>query len=157
MIQMTKQQVIRPRMTHQQSTIDFYHANPCVFNTSDAGTGKTRCFLDYFAEYLDEHPGSKALVLGPLSILEAAWAGDLREWQPKLTFAIAYNNNREKAFKADVDVVLTNRANVIQALQSFRGRLDQVERCLADGDRDALRELLREGAAQRERLVPTPH
>lgn len=117
MIQMTKQQVIRPRMTHQQSTIDFYHDNPCVFNTSDAGTGKTRCFLDYFAEYLDKHPGSKALVLGPLSILEAAWAGDLREWQPKMRFAIAYNTNREKAFKADVDVVLTNHDAVKQLVK----------------------------------------
>jgi prephenate dehydrogenase len=55
-----------------------------------------------------------------------------------------------------LDVVLTNRPNLIQALHSFRGQLDQIEHCLAEGDEAALRELLREGAAQRERLVPTP-
>lgn len=55
-----------------------------------------------------------------------------------------------------LDVVTTNRANIIQALRSMRGRLDQVERCLAEGDEDALRVLLREGAAQRERLVLAP-
>ncbi len=55
-----------------------------------------------------------------------------------------------------LDVLLTNRVNVLQALRSFRGRLDQLERCLADGDEATLRELLRDGSAQRENLVPTP-
>ena len=55
-----------------------------------------------------------------------------------------------------LDVVLTNRVNVLKALRTFRGRLDQLERCLEKGDEDTLRELLRDGAAQRERLVPTP-
>ncbi len=55
-----------------------------------------------------------------------------------------------------LDVVLTNRANVIQALRCMRGRLDQVERCLEEGDEDALRILLQDGADQRVRLVPTP-
>ena len=54
-----------------------------------------------------------------------------------------------------LDVVLTNRANVIQAMNSFHEKLDQIERCLAAGDEEPLRELLREGAAQRERFVPT--
>ena len=53
-----------------------------------------------------------------------------------------------------LDVILTNRANILQAMASFHERLDQIERCLVAGDDESLRELLREGAAQRELLVP---
>jgi hypothetical protein len=40
--------------------------------TSDAGTGKTRCVLDYFAEFRERNPGARMLVVAPLSILEPA-------------------------------------------------------------------------------------
>lgn len=55
-----------------------------------------------------------------------------------------------------LDIILTNRANVMQALHSFRGQLDQIEHCLAEGDEDTLRKLLQKGGAQRESLVPSP-
>ena len=55
-----------------------------------------------------------------------------------------------------MDIVLTNRANILQNLRNFRGRLDQIERCLMEGDEATLRELLKEGAAQREDLISTP-
>lgn len=96
-------------MAHQQATIDVLHRKPHVMITSDAGTGKTRCVLDYFAEYKKINPGARMLVFGPLSILEAAWVGDIKQWQPDLSYAIAYAGvKRVKALRSHADIVLTN-------------------------------------------------
>jgi len=98
-----------PRMNHQQVTVDKLHEmDGNLLITSDAGTGKTRCVLDYFAEIKAENPAARLLVLAPLSILEAAWGADIERWQPKLSYSVAYSNNRLKAFAADTDIVLTN-------------------------------------------------
>ncbi len=96
-------------MTHQQATIDKLHAQPRVMITSDAGTGKTRCVLDYFAEFRERNPGARMLVVAPLSILEPAWGADIKEWQPGLDYAVAYNGPaRKKAFLSGASIVLTN-------------------------------------------------
>lgn len=110
---------VPPRMAHQQETIEFYHENPNALNTSDAGTGKTRCFIDYFAEYKAKNPEARALVLGPLSILEAAWATDIDQWQPTLTYAIAYNGaKRAKAFASGADLILANHDSVKELVRN---------------------------------------
>lgn len=53
-----------------------------------------------------------------------------------------------------LDVLLTNRENVLAALSRFRGQLEQLETALEQGDEVALQALLLSGAEQRERLVP---
>lgn len=53
-----------------------------------------------------------------------------------------------------LDVALTNRTNLLQALHSLRLRLDQMERCLEDDDEAALLSLLKAGAERREALLP---
>ena len=90
--------------SHQQKTTDFIVANPQCMITSDPGTGKTRAVLDAHVIL-----GGKTLVLAPLSILEAAWAEDIKKFQPNINYGVAYAKNREKIFKdKDIEMVITN-------------------------------------------------
>lgn len=89
---------------HQATTTQFILNNPRVLITSDPGTGKTRSVLDAYAK----RRTGKLLVLAPLSILAASWGDDCAKFQPGLTYAIAYARNRAEAFKANVDIVITN-------------------------------------------------
>ena len=89
---------------HQATTTHFILDNPRVLITSDPGTGKTRSVLDAYAQRRE----GKLLVLAPLSILAASWGDDCAKFQPGLTYAVAYARNRAEAFKADVDIVITN-------------------------------------------------
>lgn len=53
-----------------------------------------------------------------------------------------------------LDVLLTNEANLLEAIGRLRGRLDRMETCLRQGDEAGLLRLLEESAGQRQRLVP---
>jgi len=49
-----------------------------------------------------------------------------------------------------MDVLMTNQAAVLDSLRGFRAHLDQIERLLAQGDFDALQDLLGEGARRKQ-------
>lgn len=101
---------------HQVKTTDFLLKTPRALITSDPGTGKTRSVLDAFAKRKKE---GRMLVLAPLSILSASWGDDIKKFQPKLTFALAYAKNREDAFQADVDIVIANHDAVKWLLKNI--------------------------------------
>ena len=89
---------------HQQTTTDFIVNTKCCLITSDPGTGKTRAVLDAHAIL-----GGKALVLAPLSILEAAWGEDISKFQPNINYGVAYAKNRKQVFEDDKnEMVITN-------------------------------------------------
>lgn len=90
---------------HQVSTVDFLKTNDNVLITSDPGTGKTRCIIEYIRH--NKHLG-RALVFAPKSILEPSWLQDIRKFAPELTAVVALANNRKAAFESQADVVLTN-------------------------------------------------
>lgn len=92
---------------HQEETKTFGLTNKRVFDMSDAGTGKTRAWLEVIDQRI-KLLGGKALVLAPKSILKNAWADDIRKYTPWRTYAIAYAHNRAAAFEADVDIYITN-------------------------------------------------
>jgi SNF2 family DNA or RNA helicase len=92
-----------PLFKHQQTSIDFGKDLPCVFDTSDPGTGKTRVYI----ELLQAHPG-KTLVICPKSLMRPAWDADIRKFAPHLITSVAYSSNREAAFQANADVYITN-------------------------------------------------
>ena len=94
-----------PLFKHQEETVDFLLRTPRVLCFSDAGTGKTRSVI----ESIRSQKGlGKTLILAPKSILEPAWANDIRKFAPELTYSIARATNRKQGFEADVDVVITN-------------------------------------------------
>ena len=94
-----------PLFDYQQKGVDRWLATDGMLNLSDPGTGKTRTTLEGIVQ---RNSGGKTLVLAPLSILKPAWGDDITRWTPSLRFSIAYAECRAKAFKANVDVVITN-------------------------------------------------
>lgn len=95
---------IPKRFDHQQDSVVFKRDNPRTLDWSDCGTGKTRTEIDVFSEY----GSGKCLVLAPKSILEPAWAEDLKTFAPHLRCSVAYAENRAEAFKRDADIYITN-------------------------------------------------
>ena len=90
---------------HQKAATEFWLTHPRMCNFSDPGTGKTRATLDAIAA---RNTGKRALVVAPLSILEASWGADIKKFTPQLTYSVADAKNRKKAFAADTDIVLVN-------------------------------------------------
>lgn len=105
-----------PLFKHQEETVQFFLDNPRVLCFSDAGTGKTRSVIETIRA--QKHLG-KTLILAPKSILEAAWANDIRKFAPELTYSVARAENRLQGFQADVDVVITN----FDAVQWLHGKI----------------------------------
>lgn len=113
-----KSRSIPELFSHQNETKQFGLVNPRVFDMSDAGTGKTRAWLEVLRSRIKVR-GGKVLVLAPKTILKSAWADDIRKFTPELTYSIAYAHNRKKAFEADVDIYITNH-DAVKALQKHR-------------------------------------
>jgi len=98
---------IPPLFSHQVETKTFGLTHPRVFDMSDAGTGKTRAWLEVLVQR-KKLLGGKVLVLAPKTILKNAWADDIAKFTPELSYVIAYATNRKKAFAEEVDIYITN-------------------------------------------------
>jgi SNF2 family DNA or RNA helicase len=85
---------------------------------SSPGTGKTRVYVEAFAEYHAEHPDERLLVVCPSTLMETAWGADIARFAPILTVAYAVAgvsrgvNKRLLAFKSSADVVVINTDGV---------------------------------------------
>ena len=77
------------------------------FDMSEPGTGKTAVHL-WNTERRVKASHRKALVLASKSLLEAAWAQDAATFTPELRTSVAWASNRERAFKADAQLYITN-------------------------------------------------
>lgn len=95
-------------MRHQVESLKHDEENDIVFDNSDAGTGKTAVRIWGFAKRRAKRGYGALLVIATKSLLEAAWAKDLRTFAPHLVYSIARADNRERAFAADADVYITN-------------------------------------------------
>lgn len=98
---------VLPLFKHQKADIDFELKLDRVFDTSDAGTGKTRTRLEAYSRRRAKGAGCM-LVLAPKSLLRSAWANDCKTFTPWLKTSCAYAENREKAFAATADIYITN-------------------------------------------------
>jgi SNF2 family DNA or RNA helicase len=112
-----------PLFSHQEETKQYGCVNPRVFDMSDAGTGKTRAWLEVLRHRF-RLMGGKALVVAPKTILKTAWVDDIRKYTPELTYSVAYAHNRQKAFEADVDIYITNHDAVKWLLRHRASVLD---------------------------------
>jgi len=92
---------------HQAVTFELYNNKSRVLDFSDAGTGKTRVFLEAF-RIRRRQGGGCALVIAPKTLLETAWTPEIRKFCPELSYSVAYAKNREGAFKRHVDIYITN-------------------------------------------------
>lgn len=96
-----------PLFKHQKEDITFDLKQEAVFDTSDAGTGKTRTRLEVFSKRRAKGAGC-LLVIASKSLLRSAWENDCRKFTPWLKTSCAYASNREKAFAVNADIYITN-------------------------------------------------
>lgn len=93
---------------HQKESVQRYEQSPYILNFSDAGTGKTAAWLDWFAKDRESRSGGKGIVFAPLSILEAAWANDAAEFTPGLRVQVVTAADRHRLFRREADLYITN-------------------------------------------------
>ena len=96
-----------PLYAHQSGDIEFELTHPRVFDTSDAGTGKTRTRLEVFSRR-HAKGGKCALVVASKSLLRSAWENDCKKFTPWLTVSCCYAATREKDFARKADLYVTN-------------------------------------------------
>lgn len=96
-----------PLFHHQINSIEFSVDKPCVFDTSDPGTGKTRVWIEVIARN-QKKSGKAALVVCPKSLMRPAWEADIRKFAGFLRTSICSADRRAEGFKAQADVYITN-------------------------------------------------
>lgn len=96
-----------PLFLHQAKSVGFLASRERALDFSDPGTGKTRVEIEDFAAR--RRAGGKcALIVATKSLLESAWENDFQAFAPDMKCAIAYAENRVKAFAQHADVYITN-------------------------------------------------
>jgi SNF2 family DNA or RNA helicase len=97
---------IKP-FAHQLVSLKHNEKTPIVFDTSDAGTGKTYVRIARFAKRRAKG-GKCMLVVCPRSTMRSVWLADFRKFAPHLKVVAADAANREKAFAEPADVYIVN-------------------------------------------------
>jgi SNF2 family DNA or RNA helicase len=92
---------------NQVFSIKHNDKTPIVFDTSDAGTGKTYVRIMGFAKRRAKGGGC-LLVIGTRSTLRTVWQADFRKFAPHLKAVVAPAEKREEAFAIEADVYITN-------------------------------------------------
>ena len=97
-----------PKMlAHQNGSLKFLKPRKRVFDTSDAGTGKTPVHIKDFA-MRRRKGGGALLVLCPKSLIYSAWGADFAVFAPDMNVSLIYADNRVEGFDTDADVYVTN-------------------------------------------------
>lgn len=89
---------------HQLASLKHGSKTPIVFDTSDAGTGKTAVRI---WAYLSRRIG-KMLVLCTRSNMRTVWEADVKKFAPHLITSVAFAENREVAFAKKADIYIVN-------------------------------------------------
>lgn len=95
---------------HQRTTAEFLSAHRRAYCLSEAGTGKTSAVI-WAADYLmNKGIIRRALVVCPLSIMQAAWQGDLFKTAMHRTVGIAHGTaeKRKKMLAENTEFVVIN-------------------------------------------------
>lgn len=100
---------------HQQHSVERFSATQCGFDFSDPGTGKTRTHL---AIYAARKQRKRCLIVSPKTLMTSAWAAEIREVCPYLSFSLATAEKRQEAFEQRTDIVIINTDGVVSALKN---------------------------------------
>lgn len=116
-----------PLFAHQERDATFTTEHPRVFNTSDPGTGKTRTCI----EAISRDCKKRTLIFAPKSILQPSWGDDILRYAPHLRYSVAHATNRERAFKAESDIVITNH-DAVNWVAAHPEVLSEFDRLIVD-------------------------
>ena len=106
----------RSAWPHQTESIEFCLKNPAVLDASDPGTGKTYVHLATYAARRANKQSGRCLVVCPKTLMTSAWANEIDECFPHLTYSLATATNRVKAFQYKTDIVIVNTDGVTALL-----------------------------------------
>src|SRR5690606_34038638 len=81
---------------HQLATWKFGSRVPCVLDTSDPGTGKTRAHIEI---YRARKPRGRLRVVCPKTLIYSAWGEDINRFAPELSVSFATAEQRKQAFE----------------------------------------------------------
>lgn len=103
-------------MKHQSVSLKFMNGKPAVFDMSDPGTGKTYVEI---MDFVRQHKKDKLamMVFCPKSLMQAAWANDIKKFAPHLRVSIAWAKCRKEALAKDADVYIVNHDGVKDLLK----------------------------------------
>jgi SNF2 family DNA or RNA helicase len=113
---------------HQLISLKHNEKTDIVFDCSDAGTGKTGVRIFRYVKRKAKKAGCM-LVLGLRSTLRSVWESDFAKFAPSIVTSVANAANREAAFKAKVDVYITNHDAVkwlAAQKPAFFARFDEI-------------------------------
>lgn len=94
-------------MAHQRASLVHDKTTSCVFDMSDAGTGKTFVRIAAFVERR-RAGGGKLLVLCTRTLMRNAWAADFAKFAPTMKVSLAPAEKRDAAFDVEADAYIVN-------------------------------------------------
>lgn len=88
---------------YQRRAVTFGKEVRRVYFAADMGVGKTAITLTIIKEL-----GLKAIVYGPLKVIQNTWPSEIKKWAPELTYAVIHGPSRVFSLMYDPDIVLIN-------------------------------------------------
>ncbi len=93
----------------------------------DMGCGKTIISLTAISDLLKENLVKRVLIIAPLQVAKNVWHNELSKWEhtKDITYTICtgLKPKRDKAFKQDTQLYITNRETVPDLLQSLNKKI----------------------------------
>lgn len=96
-----------PMFNHQRMCLNKAMEEPRWLFACDTGTGKTRIGLELVDQKRPINADTRALILSPLPIIEAAWLTQAKEWTPWLK-VVNGRNQKKKSFPKFWDAMVWN-------------------------------------------------
>lgn len=103
---------------YQSIAMDWIRERPYSVLMLDMGLGKTVVTLTVLDELLiDSFQVNKILVVAPKKVAESTWPAEIKKWDHlrhlRISQVLGSASQRERALKADADIYIINRDNVI--------------------------------------------
>jgi len=101
-----------PPLAHQKSGVEFLMNGTPVKGVGglewDTGTGKTYGALNFFERVRVHLPGTKLLIICPISLLEKAWGKDIKTFTEYGYYNIYKEYDFKKVIRTNADIFLIN-------------------------------------------------
>lgn len=106
---------------HQEATVAKFLDRGVCYDLSDPGTGKTAAHITAF---MRNPRRGRLLVICPKTLMRSAWAADINEFAPGLSYSFADAGvSRFEAFGSKSDVVIMNTDGVRDLARLTKGEL----------------------------------
>ena len=114
---------------YQKYAIEYILTHPITAAILDMGLGKTAITLTAIEELLhNRFEVSKVLVVAPLRVARSTWPEEIKKWDhlSELRYSVVIGTPAERlaALRADAEIYIINRENLVWLMQQDRKYLD---------------------------------